>query len=380
MKNKLTIILFATALLSGYAKGATETESKVNISGTFSALKDGQKVYLGLAEGRKVNYIDSTTAKDGKFILNHATLKEPSEAYVVIYIPGKDGKMRPTYSVIYHEGKPLRFKATEKDPTAEVYGSPANDAQTAMNKAQEALITDEVKKLQTEYRLPNTTDERRKEIAKRYEELRLEDRMDSVSNKYLKENIGNIFGSILLSRRYFGMDDEEVEKLLNSQSEACKQSETSRRIAAYLDKRRATRNGNPFIDFAMKTPEGKDVKLSDYVGRGKWVLIDFWASWCGPCRASIPGLLELYKTYKDKGFEVVGVSMDREAKDWKKGIEDLHITWPQMSDLKFWQCEGAKLYGVNAIPATFLIAPDGKIAGRNLSHDALKAKLEEALK
>jgi peroxiredoxin len=380
MKTKLTLLMLAMVLMSGYAQGQTAKESKVNISGTFSSLKDGQKVYLGQLKDRKIVRIDSTTAKNGKFVLNHATLKVPSEAYVVMDVAGKDGKMGPAYSVVYLEGKPLTFSATDEAPKADVYGSPANDAQTAMNKAEEAVFTEEVKNLDREYRNPATTKERRQEISKRYEELRVEERMDSIVNKFLNENIGNIFGSTLLYRRYYAMDDARVEQLLSQQCEACKQSEPSKRIAQYLEKRQATRVGKPFIDFAMKTPEGKDVKLSDYVGHGKWVLIDFWASWCGPCRASIPALQELYKTYKDKGFEVVGVSLDRTAEAWKKGIADLKITWPQMSDLKFWQSEGARLYGVNAIPATFLIAPDGKIAGRDLSHDALKAKLAAELK
>lgn len=138
--------------------------------------------------------------------------------------------------------------------------------------------------------------------------------------------------------------------------------------------------GKKFTDFTMLDPKGKEVKLSDYVGAGKVVLVDFWASWCPPCRADMPHLVELYKQYKNKNFEIVGVSLDRAADAWEKGIKDLNITWPQMSDLKYWQSEAAALYGVNSIPHTVLIDKDGVIIDKNLRGEDLEKKLEEVLK
>lgn len=136
----------------------------------------------------------------------------------------------------------------------------------------------------------------------------------------------------------------------------------------------ATEPGNPFIDIEAPTPEGDTVRLSDYAGKGKYVLVDFWASWCGPCRASIPELKELYAKYHDKGFEVIGVSLDAKKDAWLKGIADLDIPWPQMSDVKLWNSAGAKEYGIKAIPCTILIDPDGKIVERNPN---IKEKLGE---
>ena len=122
------------------------------------------------------------------------------------------------------------------------------------------------------------------------------------------------------------------------------------------------------------------MKLSDYVGKGKVVLIDFWASWCGPCRREMPNLVEAYKQYKDKNFEIVGVSLDRDLEAWKKGIADLNITWPQMSDLKYWDCEGAKLYAVSSIPHTLLVDAEGTIVARGLHGEELQQKIAELLK
>lgn len=112
----------------------------------------------------------------------------------------------------------------------------------------------------------------------------------------------------------------------------------------------------------------------------KTVLLDFWASWCGPCRREMPNLVEAYKKYRNKGFEIVGVSLDRDAEAWKNGIEKLDITWPQMSDLKYWDCEGAKLYAVSSIPHTVLIDGEGIILARSLHGEELQEQIAEALK
>jgi peroxiredoxin len=137
--------------------------------------------------------------------------------------------------------------------------------------------------------------------------------------------------------------------------------------------------GRMFTDFEMPDTHNNPHKLSEYVGNGKVTLIDFWASWCPPCRRSIPHLREIYGQYKDKGFEIIGVSLDRTHEAWVKGIEDLHITWPQMSDLQYWKSAGAALYGVNSIPHTVLVDKNGVIIAKNLHGDALSARLAELL-
>ena len=112
----------------------------------------------------------------------------------------------------------------------------------------------------------------------------------------------------------------------------------------------------------------------------KPVLIDFWASWCGPCRREMPNLVDAYAKYKGKNFEIVGVSLDQSADAWKESIKNLKITWPQMSDLKYWGSEGAQLYAVNSIPHTILIDGEGTIIARGLHGEGLQTKLAEVLK
>lgn len=128
-------------------------------------------------------------------------------------------------------------------------------------------------------------------------------------------------------------------------------------------------------DLAYPDPDGNIVSVSSL--RGKYVLIDFWASWCKPCRFENPKVLELYKKYKDKGFEIYGYSLDKDKDAWLNAIEEDQINWVHTSDLKFWQAEGAKKYGVQSIPATFLIDPEGYIIARDFRSAELEQKLQE---
>jgi peroxiredoxin len=128
-------------------------------------------------------------------------------------------------------------------------------------------------------------------------------------------------------------------------------------------------------DFAMNQVDGTELKLSDL--RGKVVLVDFWASWCRPCRLANPEVVALYAKYKDQGFEILGISLDRNTAAWEKAIEKDNLTWYHVSDLKGWQNAAAQLYGVRSIPQTLLIDAEGKIIARNLKGAALEAKLKE---
>jgi peroxiredoxin len=142
-----------------------------------------------------------------------------------------------------------------------------------------------------------------------------------------------------------------------------------------VESMRVTAIGQPAPEIALPNPEGEIVKLSSL--QGNYVLVDFWAKWCGPCRAENPNIVRVYNKYKDKGFTVYGVSLDRNRTDWLKAIEDDNLTWTHVSDLKYWQSEAAQIYNISAIPFSILLDPEGVIIAKNLRGPALEKKMAE---
>ena len=222
------------------------------------------------------------------------------------------------------------------------------------------------------------TDDQRKDLEKQLAEK------DSLGTEMvyncINENINNLVGVQLLTSYANAFETAKVKALLDKVPAAYSADKDIVALKEHIATIEKTEVGQKFIDFAMNTPEGKEVKLSDFISQNKYTLIDFWASWCGPCRAEMPNVVAAYNAFKAKGFGIVGVSLDNNAEAWKKAIKDLNITWAQMSDLKGWSCEGAKLYGVRAIPATVLVDQEGTIVARNLRGEELAAKLGELLK
>ncbi len=143
---------------------------------------------------------------------------------------------------------------------------------------------------------------------------------------------------------------------------------------------RRTKEGAHFADFEMADTAGVMHKLSEYVGQGKYVLIDFWATWCGPCMRELPNVKAIYEKYHDKGFDIVGVSFDEDGEAWRAVIKRRGMNWIHLSDLKGWKSLPVSFYGVQAIPHTMLVGPDGTIIANGLNSEELDAKLAEIFK
>ena len=198
--------------------------------------------------------------------------------------------------------------------------------------------------------------------------------------RFVTENRNSYFSLIALQELVkANRDSEELLKLYADLENKVGQSPKGEQVAKQIQVLHATRIGAMAPDFTQNDVDDKPVSLSDF--RGKYVLLDFWASWCGPCRGENPHVVAAYEKYKDNNFTVLGVSLDQNGKkeNWLKAIVEDKLTWTNVSDLKFWKNEAALLYGVRAIPQNFLIGPDGTILGKNLRGKELSAKLQQLL-
>jgi thiol-disulfide isomerase/thioredoxin len=337
---------------------------------------DGETVYLYEYGVKDREALDSAVVENGKFTIKgeQATpllcvVRFDEEVVAPNQVDA--GENAPYTAVFMLENGTLKIDLSE-NPT--VTGIPENDALTSLQKEMKQLRSSMEQIMQE----MGSEDEAIADAAEeKYNEM--EDRVAEAVKKFIQTNPDKLTSGKLFYDFRYHLNEDARRDIIGKAGDTFKSVAGVDKMIDHLAVLEKVGVGKKFTDFEMKTPEGKAIKLSDNVGKGKVTLIDFWASWCPPCRKDIPHLAELYKQYKDKGFEIVGVSLDRTNDAWVKGIQDLHIIWPQMSDLKFWQSEGAALYGVNSIPHTVLVDKDGIIIAKSLRGEALDAKLAEVL-
>ncbi|MDR0419969.1 MAG: AhpC/TSA family protein [Prevotellaceae bacterium] len=362
MKKLLLLTFIAVAIL------ACNEKKSYTISGNVELERlNGQTVYLGKRIENKLVSIDSTTIKDSKFTFT-GNVVEPEIYYVTIG--------REVFEVIV-ENVPIEIIIGENEVT--ITGTELNDL-ISQHLKQLAAIEEKLNRIADSLIAAGVSDAELNAALDASDYNKWYEEYINSSIAFVKENINNKAGECFLSRATSQMGVEEMEELLTLASAETLQKDVFKKLSERVAIAKTVAVGQPFVDIEMPNPQGENVKLSDYAGKGKYVLVDFWASWCGPCIAEMPNLIEVYQKYKNKNFEIVGVSFDRDKEKWLNGIKEHNLTWVHMSDIKLWQSEGARLYNVNAIPHTVLIDPQGIIIEKNLRGDALKNKLAELLK
>lgn len=346
------------------------TDNPFRLKGEIAHATDNRTILL--YDGDQL--IDSAVLGDNQTFTFARTVDEPTMFTLLV------GDQ--PYSLLLQNGDDLTFRA---DPTQggdyEVDGSEVNTKLKALNRIRAALDAEQNAIMDTfEQRVAAGEDP----AAVRAELTPASQRsLDTRTREiYLfsdenRENLAGLYGMLLL----FNLDPTGYEAELFDYAEEARERYPDNTIAQYFAdhlgglKRLAI--GQPAPDFTSTTPEGKTVKLSDF--RGQYVLLDFWTAWCTPCRQENPNIVAQYHAFKDKGFTVLGVSLDGTKTAWTKAIHEDQLEWTQVSDLKEWNGEAARLYNINAIPASFMIGPDGTLVAKNLRGPALERFLSETL-
>ncbi|MDR1331934.1 MAG: AhpC/TSA family protein [Tannerella sp.] len=203
---------------------------------------------------------------------------------------------------------------------------------------------------------------------------------DIVIEDFIRAHPQSLAATYVLYRNFsYRLTPEEIQANIQLLDSSLWKTPYVKTLNALVETLLSVAPGKPAPDFTADDPEGRPVSLSSRLGNG-YVLLDFWASWCPPCRQENPHLVALYNEYKNKGFDILSVSLDRTKDAWLKGIADDNLTWTHVSDLKYWHSAPAALYGVRAIPSNFLIDRDGVIVAKNLDGNELDEKLGELFK
>ncbi len=321
--------------------------------------------------------IDTAAMRDGMFRFEGTAL-EPTPATLIVNYASAEGSRTPIFHapVILEAGE-IKANVPQQWADATVTGTVSNDEQRewldmiAPFEAKAQALNERFMSLPVEEReaaMPGIEAEYNK----------LNDQAMSMARNYIEGHPDSWFAlHSVLGNAIEGQDPDKAQALLDGFTERLRNTALGQEWQATIDSWRVVAIGAVAPDFSQSGPDGQQIKLSDL--RGKWVLIDFWASWCGPCRQENPNVVAAYNEFKDKGFTILGVSLDSNKDAWVAAIAADGLDWAHVSDLQGWGNGAAKLYSVHNIPNNFLLNPEGVIVARQLRGEKLHAELAKHL-
>lgn len=372
MKKIFYIITLATLVFACNKVGKNE----YLVSGVADGIENGKKIYIELQDETGAPVIkDTAVIENGKF-----EFKGKSESIELAFIKIENENSQLPF--ILEEGEIKITYATDSLFKSKISGTMNNDKLQFFNN-ESNKISKKLAKFQEQnserMRAAKTAQDTAtiNMIMKEYSSYQTS--LNEVSKTFIKDN-PKAFLSVLLvenflMRQYLTIEEtKEYFSKLDPSLLKTKSGENIKKTLASFDQ---IQIGKKAPEFSAKNPDGKEISLKESLG--KVTIIDFWASWCEPCRAENPNVVALYNQYHDKGLNIIGVSLDKDGAKWKEAIVKDGLTWNQISNLKFWKEPIAELYNVKAIPAMFILDVNGNIVARDLKGEALKAKVEELL-
>lgn len=332
--------------------------AQIDYSVTGTASEEVKMVYL-MDMVNRAAVIDSATVTNGKFQLKGS---QPSNALLGV---GDRGSAL----LFINDGTPIT--ASLADFTLK--GSALNEKLNGYNRELMPIDAD-MTRIVALARAGAISREKMDSVGRVY--VSLAEKKEQRILEIINENVDNMIPVAFLEDMARSLDYEQLKNLCQPSRPYYNHPAMARprQLMQSLEKRAI---GRMFTDMTIKDMNGVDRKLSDWIGKGQYVMIDFWASWCGPCRQEMPNVVANYAKYHSKGFEIIGISFDRSAEPWKKAVEQMGMKWPQLSDLGYWQSAAAGVYGINAIPASILFDGEGKIIATDLRGEQLGEKLRQ---